>query len=195
MLEPRIQQHFIDSADVLYQAAQTLAQPIDAAAQALLASLTSGGKVLSLGWGMAAPLACDLTRALVHGFERERPGLAALDVLLDAQHAPPSGADAALARHIHALGMAGDVLVVWHAEAGDVPALTAAVQAAHGRDMSVVAVTGLRADALARALRETDVHVRVPHERALRVREVQQLVLHCVCDAMDAQLMGEQESM
>jgi len=27
------------------------------------------------------------------------------------------------------------------------------------------------------------------------VREVQQLVLHCLCDGIDAQLLGEQEPM
>jgi D-sedoheptulose 7-phosphate isomerase len=27
-----------------------------------------------------------------------------------------------------------------------------------------------------------------------RIREVQQLVLHCLCDGIDTQLLGEQES-
>ena len=46
---------------------------------------------------------------------------------------------------------------------------------------------------MALRLRETDVHVAVPHERVARVREVQQLVLHCMGDGIDAQLLGEQE--
>jgi len=33
----------------------------------------------------------------------------------------------------------------------------------------------------------------VPHDRIARIREVQQLVLHCLCDGVDAQLLGEQE--
>jgi D-sedoheptulose 7-phosphate isomerase len=33
----------------------------------------------------------------------------------------------------------------------------------------------------------------VPHERAARIREVQHLVLHCLCDGIDTQLLGEQE--
>ncbi|MDP3414288.1 MAG: phosphoheptose isomerase, partial [Polaromonas sp.] len=47
MLEQRIEQHFIDSADLKYQAAQILSKPIAAAVQAILASVTSGGKVLA----------------------------------------------------------------------------------------------------------------------------------------------------
>ena len=46
MQELRIQQHFIDSADLYYQVSETLAKPVDAAVQALLASVTGGGKVL-----------------------------------------------------------------------------------------------------------------------------------------------------
>ena len=41
MLDLRIQQHFIDSADLQYQAAETLAKPLDAGVQALMACVTS----------------------------------------------------------------------------------------------------------------------------------------------------------
>jgi D-sedoheptulose 7-phosphate isomerase len=68
-----------------------------------------------------------------------------------------------------------------------------AVQAAHDREMSVLALTGHHGGGLASQLRETDVHVCVPHERAARIREVQHLVLHCLCDGIDTQLLGEQE--
>ena len=54
MLEHRIEQHFIDSADLKYQAAQVLSKPIAAAISAVLASVTSGGKVLACGNGGSA---------------------------------------------------------------------------------------------------------------------------------------------
>ncbi len=56
MVEQRIQQHFIDSADLKYQAAQTLGKPVEAAVQALLACVTGGGKVLACGLGASATL-------------------------------------------------------------------------------------------------------------------------------------------
>ena len=89
-------------------------------------------------------------------------------------------------------GKMGDVLMVLTCT-GDEKVLQQAVQAAHERDMTVMALTGKGGGALAKLLRETDVHVCVPHERAARVREVHQLVLHCLCDGVDAQLLGEQE--
>ena len=54
MIEQRIEQHFIDSADLKYQAAQVLSKPISAAISAILASVTSGGKVLACGNGGGA---------------------------------------------------------------------------------------------------------------------------------------------
>lgn len=194
MQELRIQQHFIDSADLYYQVSETLAKPVDAAVQALLASVTSGGKVLVAGGGTSIALAQYLTGLLVGGFERERPGLAAVTLGADAVWASAWSGDEGLSRQVHALGQAGDVLVLISAH-GDESVLAQAVRAAHDREMTVLAITGGSGGAVARLLRETDVHVCVPHERAARVREVQQLVLHCLCDGIDTQLLGEQEPM
>ena len=77
MLSQRIQQHFIDSADLNYQCAQLLAAPVDAAVTALLAGVTSGGKVLACGLGGSAAAAQYFTARFVGRFERDRPELAA----------------------------------------------------------------------------------------------------------------------
>lgn len=179
MLEQRIQQQFFDNADLLSQTAESLSRPIAAAAQALLGCITAGGKLMLCGSGSAGALAQHGAALMVGRFERERPGLAALAV----------GADS----EVRALGAPGDVLLAI-ASNGVAPALTAAVQAAHAKDMTVVALTGRDAGGLAAQLGETDVHIAVPHERAARVFEVHALVLHCLCDAVDLQLLGEQDS-
>jgi len=197
MLEQRIQQHFIDSADLKYQAAQALSQPIGAAVQAMLACVTNGAKVLACGSGSSAAQAQQLAAFCVTGFERERPELAALALVPDAMWMAAStagaGADlAALARQVRALGQAGDLLLVITV-AGDEPAMLEAVQAAHERDMTVIVLSGRTGGRLAAVLRETDVLINVPHDRAARVREVHALVLHCISDGVDAQLLGDQE--
>ena len=188
MLEQRIQQHFIDSADLKYQAAQALSHPIAAAVQAVLACVTSGGKVLACGNGPSAAEAQQFAAFCVAGFERERPELAALALSCDA------GGDAAqqFVRQVRALGQAGDVLLALSVTGNDAN-LLAAAEAAHERDMTVVVLTGRTGGKLAALLRETDVLISVPHDRAARVREVHALVLHCLCDGVDAQLLGEQE--
>ena len=191
MLEQRIQQHFIDSADLKYQAAQALSLPIAQAVQAVLACVTSGGKVLACGNGPSAAEAQQFAAFCVAGFERERPELAALALSTDSTLLT-SDAVQPVARQVRALGQAGDVLLLMSVTGNDAN-LLAAADAAHERDMTVVVLTGRTGGKLAALLRETDVLVSVPHDRAARVREVHTLVLHCLSDGVDAQLLGEQE--
>jgi D-sedoheptulose 7-phosphate isomerase len=138
MLDLRIQQHFIDSADLQYQAAETLAKPLDAGVQALMACVTSGGKVLVCGEGSAAALAQYFASLFVGGFERERPELAAIALRHEGLGDP---AYASLARQVRALGQAGDVLLLL-TSTGEEEGLMRALHAAHERDMTVIALTG-----------------------------------------------------
>ncbi len=197
MLEQRIQQHFIDSADLKYQAAQVLSQPIACAVQAVLACVTSGGKVLACGNGPSAAAAQQFAAFCVAGFERERPELAALalaadSTLLTAAAAGTQDMTQLFSRQVRALGQAGDVLLILSVSGSDAN-LLAAVEAAHERDMTVLVLTGRTGGKIATMLRETDVSINVPHDRPARVREVHSLVLHCLSDGVDAQLLGEQE--
>lgn len=196
MLEPRIQQHFFDSADLHYQTAESLARPLADAAQALVGCITSGGKLLVAGAGGQAALATYFCAALVGRFERQRPPLAALALAADGAClmgvAAACGLEQAYAQQVLALGQPGDVLLVLDDD-GSAGVLRKAVAQARVKDMPVIALTGRQGGALAAALGETDVHIAVPHDRVARVREMHLLLLHCLCDAVDLQLMGEQE--
>ena len=199
MLEQRIQQHFIDSADLKYQAAQALSQPISAAVQAMLACVTGGGKVLACGAGVSASDAQLFASLCVTGFERDRPELAAVALvsdggLLGAVGATGSGGGVTqyLARQVRALGQPGDLLLAMSVSGNDT-AVQEAVEAAHERDMMIVVLSGRSGGNLAARVRETDVLICVPHDRAARVRETHTLILHCLCDGIDAQLLGDQE--
>ena len=197
MLEQRIQQHFIDSADLKYQTAQALGKPIADAVQAVLACVTSGGKILACGNGASAADAQQFATFCVAGFERERPELAAVALSANAALLTAAAGNVDLAqqfaRQVRALGQAGDVLLALCLSGNDANVL-AAVHAAHERDMTVIVASGRSAGVLATVLRETDVLICVPHDRAARVREVHALVINCLCDGVDAQLFGEQET-
>lgn len=184
MLVHRVQQQFIDSADLTYQCAEALGASVDAAIGALLATVTGGGKVVACGLGSGGVLAQLLVAHLVNGLERERPALPAL--LLQ----PDAGAPDAVLRQLGALAAADDLLLLV-GDTTEPERWQALVRTAHERDMVVVALTGLGAGAVARVLRDTDVHVVVPHTRLTRVHEVHHLVLNCMCDGIDAQLLGD----
>jgi D-sedoheptulose 7-phosphate isomerase len=65
-----------------------------------------------------------------------------------------------------------------------------AIRAAHERDMSVVALTGRDGGTIAGTLGANDIEIRVPAERTCRIQEVHLLAIHCLCDLIDAELLG-----
>jgi D-sedoheptulose 7-phosphate isomerase len=198
MLEQRIEKHFIDSADLKYQAALALSKPIAQATQAILASVTSGGKVLACGNGGSAADAQHFAAEFVGRYERERPELGAIALTTDSSIITAIANDydfnVIFSKQVRALGVAGDVLLAI-STSGNSANIIAAIEAAHAREMTVVALTGKGGGKIGALLRETDVHICVPHDRTARIQEVHLLTLHCICDGVDAQLLGDQDNL
>ena len=182
MSEQRSQQYFTGSAALLVQWAGSLSAPIAAAAQTALECVTNGGKVLTCGSAAAAALAQYAAALLMGGLARERPALPALAL----------GAEAAT---FAALAQPGDALMVFaHPASSDHASLALAVQAAHEREMPVIAMTGEgeAADALGSLLLAADTHIAIAHAHAASVLHAQQLALHCICESLDALLLGDE---
>ena len=156
MLEQRIEQHFIDSADLKYQSAQVLSKPIAAAVQAILASVTSGGKVLACGNGGSAADAQHFAAEFVGRYERERPELAAIALTTDSSILTAIANDydfsVIFSKQVRAFGGSGDVLLAL-STSGNSANVLAAIEAAHERDMTVVALTGRGGGKITQALR------------------------------------------
>lgn len=206
MLEQRIEKNFIDSADLIYQAAQVLAAPMAQATEALLACVTNGGKVLVCGNGGSAAQAQHFAAEFVGRYERERPELACIALTTDSSILTAIGNDYGFehmfARQVRALGTGGDVLVVM-STSGDSANVIKAIEVAQEREMIVIALTGSKSTKesgknggkVGAMLRETDVHICVAHDRTARIQEVHLLALHCLCDGVDAMLLGDQENL
>jgi D-sedoheptulose 7-phosphate isomerase len=197
MLEQRIQQQFFDSADLKYAAAEILSRPISDAVNAVVGCITAGGKVLACGNGGSASDAQHFAAEFIGRFERERPGLAAIALTTDTSILTAVGNDYSFveifSKQVQALGQPGDVLLAI-TTSGNSANVLAAVEAAHAKEMTVIALTGRGGGKMNELLGETDVHICVPHDRTARIQEVHILSLHCLCDAVDLQLLGEQEN-
>ena len=66
------------------------------------------------------------------------------------------------------------------------------IDAAHEREVRVVAMTGRGGGEIGKRLGVQDVHICVPHNQTPRIQEVHLLALHCMCDAIDCLLLGVQ---
>lgn len=187
----RIQQHIRDSAALVHEALEALSLPIAAAVDAMFMALANGNKIVACGDGPSAAAAERLAAALIGGFERERPGLPGLALDTDVSRSG-TGADGdqIFAQQVRTLGQTGDVLLVLD-PLGESPRVLAAVEEAREREMIVIALTGNGGGRLGASLADTDIQICVPSERAVRIQEVHLLTIHCLCDGIDAMLLGE----
>jgi D-sedoheptulose 7-phosphate isomerase len=196
MSTERIRNLFADSMETKAQAAEVLPEPIAAAGQRMVDSLLNGGKVLSCGNGGSAGDAQHFSSELLNRFERERPSLPAVALTTDSSTLTSIANDYSYneiySKQIRALGNSGDILL-GISTSGNSANVIQAIQAAHDRDMIVVALTGRDGGKIAPLLSGDDVELRVPAESTARIQEVHLLIIHALCDYIDRQLFGDAE--
>lgn len=194
MRNQRIIGHFNESADLKKRSAEVLAEPIARAADLMFSALTQGNKILACGNGGSAADSQHFAAELVGRFEKERLSLPAMALTTDTSILTAVGNDYSFqdvfAKQVQAFGQPGDLLLAI-STSGNSSNVIAAIDAAHEREMNVIALTGKGGGAIGKMLVETDVHICVPHDRTARIQEVHLLVIHCLCDGVDAALFGE----
>ena len=195
-LVARIAQQFTDSAQTKLAALEFMADPIAAAIDAMTHSLMSNGKILACGNGGSAADAQHFAAELLNRFELERPPLAALALTTDSSTLTSIANDydfsQVFSKQVRALGQPGDVLLAI-STSGNSANVIQAIQAAHDREMTVVALTGRDGGGMASLLLPEDVEIRVPAKVTARIQEVHLLAIHCLCDLIDNQLFGSEE--
>ena len=192
----RITQHFNDSIQAKQQALNAVAPGIAHAAEAITRALLNERKVLSCGNGGSAADAQHFSSEMLNRFEMERPGLPAIALTTDSSTITSIANDYQFedifAKQIRALGQPGDVLLAM-STSGNSPNIVSAMHAAHDRDMTVVALTGRDGGMISDLLINQDVEIRVPAASTARVQEVHILIIHCLCDLIDQQLLGQED--
>ena len=196
-IELRIRNHFLDSIETKRNALEELIIPIKHAANCISDSLLNEGKVLSCGNGGSAGDAQHFSAELLNRFEIERPGLPAVALTTDSSTltaiANDYEYDQIFSKQILALGTNRDVLLAI-STSGNSSNIIKAVQAAHERNMQVLSLTGNKGGKLAKLLKGDDIEIRVPSDRTARIQEIHLLVIHCLCDIIDAILFGGVET-
>ena len=194
MRDQRILGHDLERAKWKKQAAEVLAVPIGNAADLMFSVLTQGNKILACGNGGSAADCQHFAAELVGRFEKERLPLPAMALTTDSSIMTAVGNDYSFrdvfTKQVQAFGQPGDLLLAI-STSGNSANVMDAIEAAHDREMTVVALTGKGGGAIGQMLTENDVHICVPHDRTARIQEVHLLVIHCICDGIDAALFGE----
>lgn len=189
----RIEQIFLHSLETQQKSMEVLPQLILQGGQMIVNCLLTEGKVLCCGNGASAGNAQVFVSKLLNRFERERPSLPALSLSADTFSITSISNDYSFnevySKQIRALGNPGDVLLAI-SSAGNSGNTVQAIQAAHDRDMQVVALTGCDGGNMARILTPEDIEIRVPSQALIRIEEVHHIIINSLCDLVDNEIFG-----
>jgi len=192
--EERITHLFDQSIETKAASRDILPHIIAQAGEMIVQTLLADGKVLSCGNGGSAGDAQHFSSEMLNRFERERPSLPAIALSTDTSTLTSIANDYSyneiFSKQIRALGRENDILLAI-STSGNSANVVQAVQAAHDRQMRVVAMTGRDGGDIARLLQPEDIEIRVPSTSTARIQEVHLLVIHALCDYIDQALFGE----
>ena len=190
----RIEQHFQDHVALIQKSLDVLAEPLQQGIDLLFNTISNNGKVLACGNGGSAADAQHFIAELVGRFERERFPLAGValntDTSIMTAVGNDYGFDQVFERQVRALAQPADLLVAI-STSGNSTNVIRAIEAAKEYDIPIIALTGRNGGTIGQMLTSNDVHLCVPHERTMRIQEVHILLLHILCDGLDAAILGD----
>ena len=192
-LEQRIIDIFDASIELKLKCREELPGVIASAGEHMVHCLLSDKKILTCGNGGSAFAAQHFVSRMLNRFERERPALPAFALTADSTTITAIANDYSFneifSKQIRALGQDGDILLTV-TTSGTSANTVQAIQAAHDRDMKVIALTAKDGGDVTRLLGQEDIEVRVPTQSAARAQEMHLLIIHTLCDLIDRQIFG-----
>jgi len=153
----RVNETFNSSIQLQLDLQHRLAEPIRKSAELIVKHLLEGGKILTCGNGSSASNAQHFSSIMLNRFERERPGLPTIALTTDSSTltaiANDYDYDEVFAKQIRTLGHPGDILLPI-TTSGNSENICAAIDAAHERDLLVIALNGRDGGRLTQQLRD-----------------------------------------
>jgi D-sedoheptulose 7-phosphate isomerase len=167
------------------QALGDQADKVCSACDAVIKALRSGCKLLIAGNGGSAAEAMHMAEELTGRFKSNRRPLPAIALVADPTALTCIGNDFGFehifSRQVEALGVAGDVLVLF-STSGKSPNLKLALDAAAAKGLTVVSVLGRDGGDMAG---RSDVEIIVRCQATERIQEAHQVILHIVLAAVE----------
>ena len=169
------------------------AESVARAADLLITSIQSGGKVLIFGNGGSAADAQHIAAELVNKLNFDRPPIAAIALTTDTSILTSVGNDASFEslfeRQVRALGRPDDVALAI-STSGTSPNVLRAVDAAREIGIKTIALAGRDGGKLAGAV---DIALVVDARSTQRIQETHITIGHILCELVEEALYGEKE--
>jgi D-sedoheptulose 7-phosphate isomerase len=188
----RIQRIARESAEVKRAFFDSHSGDVARAAEVMIDSIRSGGKVMIFGNGGSAADAQHIAAELVNRLNHDRPPIAAIALTTDTSVLTSVGNDSTFdelfERQLRALGRAGDVAVAI-STSGNSPNVLRAVSAARELGVKTVGLAGRSGGRLAASV---DVALVVESESTQRVQETHITIGHILCEMIEEGLFPQE---
>ena len=195
-LVQRVIKNFNESIQLKIQICEQLAPKIVEAAVIIVDGLLDEKKILSCGNGGSAADAQHFSSEMLNRFEMERPSLPAIALTTDSSTLTSIANDYQFAdifsKQIRALGNPGDILLAI-STSGESHNIIHAIDAAHDKEINVIALTGREGGQIADLMQNVDVEIRVSSWSTARIQEVHIMIIHSICDLIDQKLLGYED--
>ena len=190
----RVKNNFLESIQIKTESLEKLAPRIADAAGVMASCLLDNHKIMACGNGGSAADAQHFSSEMLNRFEMERPGLPAIALTTDSSTLTSIANDYQYAdiysKQILALGQKQDILLAI-STSGDSDNIIHAIDAAHDRNMIVIALTGKDGGQIRDLVSANDIEICVPAKSTARIQEVHIMIIHSLCDLIDLQLLGQ----
>ncbi len=167
---------------------RTLVPQIAQAAEWIVASYQSGGKLILFGNGGSAGDAQHIAAELVGRFERERRALPAIALTTNTSTLTAIGNDYAyskiFSRQVEAWAQPADV-VIGISTSGNSPNVLEGIAAAKSKGAKTIGLTGEKGGKLAA---QADLCLKVPSSSTARIQESHIMIGHLLCLLVEQQL-------
>lgn len=158
-------------------------------AEAIVAALRAGNKLLIIGNGGSAADAQHIAAEIVGRYKKDRRAYAAIALTTDTSAltaiSNDYGFEQIFARQVEGLGVRGDVLLAI-STSGRSPNILAALQKARERGLVTAGFTGVRGEAMRAAC---DHLMIAPSDDTPVIQQIYLSVAHGICDEIEQSLM------
>lgn len=172
---------------------EKISPKIEQACQLLTQTLLSDKKILICSNGLASPIGNLFSAYLTSQQEFARPSLPAINLSMDPTNilsiSKSTSQHQVFANQLYALGHEGDTLVTFSID-GNCSNILQAIQAAHEKNMHVIAFSGFDTGKTSAILQPEDIDIHVESKSVARIIEIQLLTVNSLSHQLDATLFG-----
>ena len=190
-----IKESLLESAELKRTVAETMADGIEKAIEAICSDLKSGKKVLLMGNGGSAADAQHIAGELVGRFKKERKAIPAISLSTDTSILTAIGNDygfeKVFERQIEALGEKGDV-VIGISTSGNSENVYRAMKLA--KEIGLITIGFLGNDG-GKIKGLSDIALIVPSKNTPRIQETHITIGHIICEGVERIISNEQRAM